>query len=427
MTRVHRLAAGVAAATTIATLASGCGTGTAVPSKRPGQAEPIAKIGPAPTVAAFGAADTAFGLSALGAWCASTPAANIVLSPVSLASGLGMAYLGARGSTARAMATVLHLPATGGTALVAGLRARSRALHDLDGPGVTVAETDRLWTDPSIGTLPGYRSEVASSYGAALTHVPMMSDPALAANEINAAIATATRGHITDLLGPESLQNVGWLLTDAMYLNAKWASPFDPAQTTTASFTTAGGRRVQVNYLEGGQFSEAGANGWTAVALPYQGSRLEMLALLPPRASASAAMRGCQDPSAPTLAAITAKLRAARQQVSVGLPKVSLSSKANMKPLLSSIGMGAAFSLSANFTGIWPNAGYIGLLEHAATLKVTEQGTVGSAATAVGLMPTSLEMQRQVLTFDRPYLMVVLDKSTGEPLFLARVANPDLP
>ena len=65
----------------------------------------------------YGAADTAFGLDVLSAWCRADPQANLVLSPSSLASGLGMAYLGARGGTARAMAGVLHLPATGGQQL----------------------------------------------------------------------------------------------------------------------------------------------------------------------------------------------------------------------------------------------------------------------------------------------------------------------
>jgi serine protease inhibitor len=423
MTRVHRIAAGVAAATTIAALASGCGTGTAVPSKGPGAAEPIANIGQGATPAAFGASDAAFGLNVLSAWCASTPDANIVLSPVSLASGLGMAYLGARGSTAGAMASVLDLPAAPGPALVAGLRARSQALRDLDGPGVTVTDTDRLWTDTSVDTLPGYRSEIATGYGARLTSVPMMSDPDLAAREINAAIATATHGHITNLVEPDSLQDIGWLLTDAMYLDAKWANPFNPAQTSTGEFTTAAGSAVQASYLEGGQFATVSEDGWRAVALPYQGSRLEMLALLPPRTAA----RACQDLPAATLAGITANLRAARPGVAVDLPKVSLSSKGDMVPLLRRLGMGVAFGLSANFLGIGPNAGFIALVEHAATLKVDEQGTVGSAATAVGLMPTSLEITTKVINFNRPYLMVVVDRSTGEPLFLARVANPDLP
>ena len=72
----------------------------------------------------YGAADTAFGLNVLNAWWRTDPQANQVLSPSSLASGLGMAYLGARGGTARAMADVLHLPVAGGQALVLDGRPR---------------------------------------------------------------------------------------------------------------------------------------------------------------------------------------------------------------------------------------------------------------------------------------------------------------
>ena len=92
----------------------------------------------------YGAADTAFGLDVLSTWCRADPQANLVLSPSSLASGLGMAYLGARGGTARAMADVLHLPPTAGQALEAGLQARSAALRHLSGPGVTLNASDQV-------------------------------------------------------------------------------------------------------------------------------------------------------------------------------------------------------------------------------------------------------------------------------------------
>ena len=117
----------------------------------------------------YGTADTALGLDLLGAYCRSDPGANVVLSPSSLASGLGMAYLGARGGTARAMAGVLHLPAAG-----------------------------------------------------------------------DQAIATGTRGRIPHLLRPGSLDDhIGWVLTDALYLHAAWAAPFDPDETSPGPFTTA--------------------------------------------------------------------------------------------------------------------------------------------------------------------------------------------
>ena len=85
--------------------------------------------------------------------------------------------------------------------------------------------------------------------------------------------------------------------------------------------------------------------------------------------------------------------------------------------------MGAAFGRAANFTGLSPQAGGIGFVQQAATLQVGEQGTVGSAAAAVGIAASAARVGHYV-TFDRPYLLAVSAKSTGEPLFLAEVANP---
>ena len=64
-----------------------------------------------------------------------------------------------------------------------------------------------------------------------------------------------------------------------------------------------------------------------------------------------------------------------------------------MNGLLSGLGMGVAFSGSADFTGLSPQACCIGFVQHAATLKVAEQGTVASAsdetrtATVVSYLP----------------------------------------
>jgi serpin B len=422
--RPFRAAAALVAAAVTGLLAVGCGTDPALRSHDPGTARPIAVTGPALSPAAYGGSDAAFGLAALDALCRAKPDGNVVLSPVSLASGLGMAYLGARGATARAMAAVLHLPPAGGR-LLSGLSARGKALRALDRAGVTVVETDRLWADPSLLTLPSFSRAVAKGYGAGLTNVPLMTNRVLAARDIDAAIAAATRGHISHLLAPDQLQGLGWVLTDAMYLQANWANPFDPAMTHTSSFATAAGRRVMARYLDGGRFAAGTVAGWTAVGLPYEGGQLEMLALLPP--GGTAASSGCQDLSAATLAAIARKLRNTHHAAAVDLPEVSLSSSTDMMPLLSRLGMGQAFGSGANFTGISPEAGPIALVWHAATLQVDEEGTVASAATAVGVVPTALQMALPAVNFDRPYLMVVLDKATGEPLFMARVANPDRP
>jgi serine protease inhibitor len=413
-----RITAGVAAAVIAA---AGCGPAVAARPRPTAVSRGVAASDLAATPRALAAADTAFGLDVLGSWCRRDSSANIVLSPESLASGLGMAYLGARGSTERAMSAVLHLPASG-AALAAGLRARSADLRGLDGPGVTVAGSDRVWASPRLSLLRSYTRAVAAGYGATLGRAPLLTDPAAAARQIDAAIAAATRGHIPQLLGPDSLNGIAWVLTDALYLDADWAAPFPASQTRPGPFTTATGQQVSAEFLHGGGFRTVAAGGWTAVSLPYRGGKLAMTALLPDSGSG-----GCPALSPATLRGIAAAFAMPRTGgglTDIALPKVSLRSSANLGSLLAGLGMGVAFSTRADFSGLSSQACCIGLIMHAATLAVAEKGTVASAATAVGIAPTAVSVPLTRIVFDRPYVLLVTDTQTGEPLFLARVADP---
>ena len=410
-----RVAAGAAAGAVLAATAAGCGS--AAPAVPPAVSRGVALRVPAADARPYGAADTAFGLDVLGAWCRQDPRANIVLSPESLATGLGLAYLGARGRTALVMARVLHLPAAGLT-LLAGLHARSAALRGLDGPGVTVSGSDHVWADPSLPTRRGYLDDVATGYDAGVLRVPLLTAPGQAVRQINASIA-ATGGHIPRLLTPAELNGSGWVLTDALYLHAAWATPFPAGQTAPGPFTTAAGQAVRARFMHGGGFRFSRAGGWTAVSLPYRGGRLSMTALLP-----GSGPGGCPALPAATLAQLTAALAASGSRTAIALPKVSLRSSASMRDLLSRLGMGIAFGGGADFTGLSPRACCIAAVVHAATLAVGEKGTVGAAATAVGILPSAEPVSRGGIMFDRPYLLLVTDTATGEPLLAARVADP---
>ena len=370
----------------------------------------------------YGAADTAFGLRVLGTWCRSRPRANIVFSPASLAAGLGLAYLGARGQTAAAMARTLHLPVTGRPQAEAGMRARQSELGRLHGPGVTLAASNRVWSDPSLLPLRSYLDAAALAYHAGLSRVPLLDDPTRAAQIINAAVARDTHGTIPQLLGPGALTGDAWVLTDALFMSADWARPFPAGRTAPGRFATAAGGAATARFMHGAGYRYATAGGWTSVALPYRGGRLTMTALLP--RSGRGAL-GCQLPPAAALRTMDTALARAGPAAAVALPKVSLASRQDMDGLLARLGMGIAFGGLADFAGLSPRACCIALVEHAATLRVGEKGTVGSAATAVGLVPTDAQVPAgPQIAFDRPYLMLVTDTATGEPLFLARVADP---
>ena len=365
----------------------------------------------------FGTADTTFGLNVLGALCASQPASNALISPVSLATGLDMTYLGAKGATAGAIAKVLHLPAASRGRQTKAFAARSALLRSLDRPGVTFTASDRIWADPSLSTRGSFVTALRAADRARLIHLPLLSQPEGSRRRINAAVSAGTRGHIPHLLPPGALAQppAGWVLTDALYLSARWQQPFNHAMTVTSAFQAAVGS-VQASFMNGGAFSEARAKGWTAVALPYRGRRLSMIAALPPVAG-----RGCQLPSASTVGSLAARLARSKALTDIALPKVKLAASESLRNVLAKLGMGIAFGDNANFTGLSPQACCIGFVQHAATLAVDEKGTVASAATAVGMEPTAAHV---TLSFDRPYLLILRDSRTGEPLMLAWVANP---
>jgi serpin B len=395
----------------------------------------VSHVEPSADPAPYGTADTAFGLDVLRAWCQATPDANLVFSPAVLASALGMAYLGAQGPTATAMASVLHLPAQSRDALLAGLAARLAALRGAGGKGVTLAASDYTWADPALPPLRSYLDAVATGYGAGVGEAPFQANPDLAASEVNQAISRDTRGQIQHLVTPGLVANIGWVLTAALYMKAAWATPFDPAQDASDPFTLADGRQVTARYMNSGALDNLRAaivSGWTAVSLPYQGGRVTMLALLPPARSGACAL-----PPARVLAAIGTQTGAYPQPAGgsglgvavngfqVSMPKVSVSSSASVSDELKALGMSLAFSDSADFTGLSPRAGKIGFVQQAATLDVTEKGTVAAAAAAVGIEPASAALPAPTLVdFNRPYLLLVTDTRTGEPLFLAKVANP---
>jgi serpin B len=384
----------------------------------------VAAVEPAADPRPLGAADTAFGLDVLRAWCAQYPGQNLVFSPSTLASALGMAYLGAGGATATAMSKVLHLPSGTASALAAELQARSQGLSGLNGPGVTLAASNQVWADPGLPPSTGYLNSVATGYNAGLAHAPFSANPAEAADDINAAISQETDGHIKNLVAPDMLSQIGWVLTSALYLDAKWETPFDASKTAAAKFTLTSGKTVSVPFMNGGDVTYVSSGGWQAVSLPYQGGKLTMTALLPPSGSA-----GCAEPSQATLSSITGALGSGGDagDTLVSLPKVNLSTSGgdgDMGPVLKRLGMSVAFGPAADFTGLSKQAGAIGFVQQAATLQVAESGTVGAAAAAVGVQASAAQMAPRLVSFDRPYLLLVSAKSTGEPLFLAEVANP---
>jgi serpin B len=373
--------------------------------------------------AGAGSAETTFALSLLKALGGS---GNLVYSPYSVDVALTMADAGAIGQTASQVAHVLGAPsAEDAVADAATLRsALARAVGSgSNAPTLDVANA--LWTQSGLALQQPFVSALTDDFGAPPESTDFAADPAAALEAINTWVSQHTDALIPSLLGPGAItQQTAFVLANAIYLKAHWQSPFVASLTRPAPFTTAGGTVVHVPFMNerGVTYEYADGANYQAVELPYSASSLSLLAILPRHTTLAHFEHGL---SAHALAGIVRGMGA--QSVDLSMPKLDLSSQEELNGPLRKLGMTDAFGPAADFRGVTTQRSlYISLVEHAAVLKVDEQGTVAAGATAVVSPTTAVPVPRKPvsLVLDRPYLLLLRDDDSGGVLFVARIDNP---
>ena len=364
-----------------------------------------------------------FGLDLLAREAHDNPGGNVVISPLSIGGVLAMIMNGAQGHTAAEMRRTLgleglSLPATdqAWADLIAAAQAGRR-------PAVQIA--DSLWLRSGVAFAPDFLA-AGRDYFAAAT-LPLPTDPGRAADAVNGWVDTRTAGLIKQIVQPGDFSDATILtVVNTIYVKAAWATPFDAGQTASRPFTLAGGTVVQVPTMSGPVTAPvAQTSAYDAVALATRGPVTAWVVV--PRAGqtpeslvALLAARG--------LDSLYGAARPA--SVMIELPRLHTTfSEPDLKTQLQAMGMVSAFSpQTAELQGIvapgTPGRVYIERVVHKAVLNVAEGGVEAAAATAgiVGL--SAAPYAPLTISADHPYLLLLTDKRTAAPLFLALVRDP---
>jgi serpin B len=245
-----------------------------------------------------------------------------------------------------------------------------------------------------------------------------------AVTAINQWVSDTTAGNIPTLLSPDAVgASTKMVLVDAIYFRAKWMTTFDASATTPEAFTKLDGSTVQApamsKWILGVRYAEGA--GYQALDLPYESGDTSMLVVLPAEGSFPTFE---QSFGASEYAALVGSLLP--DYVDVTLPKFTIEPPAaSIKPELQALGMSAAFTGAADFSGMSGTPLSIGDVIHEAIVKVDESGTVAAAATAV-TMDSSVVLQPPTKTFDarRPFLFFIRDVATGTILFSGELVDP---
>jgi serpin B len=355
---------------------------------------------------------------------------NLVLSPISISTALAMTFAGARGQTETEMAAALRFtlpqarlhPAM--NELTAALGARGEGKQGADGQPFRLNIVNTTWAQKDFAFLPGYLDALAVSYWAGVNLLDFRAAPEPSRLTINRWVAAQTEQRIKDLLPLGSIDDhTRLVLTNAVYFNAAWKSPFI-RKTEDAPFKRADGSTVQVPMMSHKDQFRAGVIPGLAraVALPYDDDRLSMLVVLPDPGQLAALESQLGTAG---LAAFDAAL--VDQVVVLGMPRFKFETPLGLNDALKALGMPLAFDKQrADFTGISAVPLYIAAVLHKAFIAVAEKGTEAAAATAVVIgEPVSAPLQPPLSIYaDRPFLFFIRDDASKAILFMGRVSDP---
>lgn len=355
---------------------------------------------------------------------AKKPSQNIFFSPYSLSTALAMTYEGATGDTAKEMEKVLHFPDK------ETLRKGSAGIYnqinstntDNQAKSYALNTTNALWLQQDFELKPEFTQNVNRFYGGDVTLLDFKNSPETSAKTINRYIEKETNEKIKNLVSADLIKKAKLVLTNAVYFNGTWTTPFDAEFTKDMPFHLTSGKSVNTPFMTqfGEHFPYYENDSLQLLSLPYKGDELSMLVILP--------KQGKTIHSALTASHLQKwRSNMSREPINLYLPKFKLEQSYELAKDLQTMGMPNAFSDDAEFTQMSNTALKISEVIHKAFIDVNEKGTEAAAATAVIAVEAAAVMEPpkpKKFKADRPFTFVIQQNATGNILFMGRVNDP---
>jgi serpin B len=350
---------------------------------------------------------------------------NLFFSPYSISSALAMTYTGARGNTAKEMASVLCLPYSDIEKNASGFGSLQKQLQaDPKTSGYQLSVANALWGQKGYSFLPAFLDLNKKHFGSGLTELDFAQSEA-ARKTINTWVEQQTKEKIKDLITPGSIDAMTRLvLTNAIYFKGDWASKFKTENTKDADFKVTAEKTIKVPMMyQKGDYQYGANDDLQILQMPYKGDELSMLILLPKKATLEKIE---SDLNSNNLQIYLSLLH--KQEIEVYLPKFKLvCGTLELKDILPRMGMKEAFSDAADFSGMNGKKDLlISNVMHKAFVEVNEEGTEAAAATAVGMKLTAILAEPLIFRADKPFVFMIRDNRSQSILFMGRVMNPTI-
>jgi serpin B len=334
---------------------------------------------------------------------------------------LGMTMNGANGETKNVMKKALHVQELGQKSINESYASLIELLSSAD-PKVDMKLANSIWTRKGFLVQEEFTKTCKAFFKARVDSLDFSNSSAV--DRINQWISDNTEGLIDAIIEGQIPDNVVMYLINAIYFKGNWRYRFDPENTTKDEFRF-GGEAVNVDMMsQENDFSAYISDQVRLLDLPYGDSLFTMTLMMPGDEHKSIEQFVQEDLSASNVDRWISKMSKGLTRIQV--PKFQLEYNVTMNSILKDMGMGNAFSKTeADFSNINPYEQlFISKVLHKSFIKVDEEGTEAAAATSVSTGVTSVGPGIRTINFNRPFVFVIRERTSGTILFMGKMGNP---
>ena len=343
---------------------------------------------------------------------------NVIISPLSISYALSMTLNGASGATRDSMLKALRVSGITPEAINESYKNLTEALLSVD-KRVLISIANSVWTENDFIVKQTFINILKNYYNAESKSFDI--NDAAAPDKINAWIEDKTNGLIKEMID-ELNDNTVMLLINAIYFKGKWQSRFDATKTVQEPFYKPGGSSSDVPMMkQKADFKVYQGDGFILAEFPYGQGNFVMDVILPDN-------RDGLDVLLPSLKEANFNTwiqQMNKREIDLSFPRFKYGYKKQLKDILSSMGMGIAFTDFADFSNISDQFDLlINDVTHQAFIETNEEGTEAAAATIVDIGVTSMPPPALVVKLDHPFIYLIRETTTNSIIFMGKVVNP---
>lgn len=343
---------------------------------------------------------------------------NILISPLSIVSALGMLTNGASDNTLLEMEEALNSDIKG---LNNYIKAYADHLPSAEKYQVSLANSIWFKDDETLTVDKDFLQTNKDYYDGSIYKAPFDESTK---NDINAWVKDKTKGMIESLLNEAPSDNAIMYLINALSFDAEWEDIYEETQINNGEFILENGGHQDVEFMSSNEFSYLENVSSRGFMKPYKDNKYAFVALLPKEnMSMSDFINSLKVKDLINLLDDKKDIMVYTQ-----IPKFLVEYDTSLNESLKALGIIDAFdSEKADFNSLGKSLDgniFINRVIHKTKIEVNEKGTKAGAVTAAEMEAGSaLPEEPKEVILDRPFFYMIVDTEHNLPLFMGSLMN----